>query len=60
MLMSMTGFGKATVEVTNKRINIEIKSLNSKQMDLNVRVPHIFRQEELPLRSYATGILDKR
>ena len=59
MLMSMTGFGKATVEVTNKRINIEIKSLNSKQMDLNVRVPHIFRQEELPLRSYATGILER-
>jgi uncharacterized protein (TIGR00255 family) len=57
--MSMTGFGKATVEVTNKRINIEIKSLNSKQMDLNVRVPHIFRQEELPLRSYATGILER-
>lgn len=59
MLMSMTGFGKATVEVTNKRINIEIKSLNSKQMDLNVRVPHIFRQEELPLRSYANGILER-
>ncbi len=59
MLMSMTGFGKATVEVTNKRINIEIKSLNSKQMDLNVRVPHIFRQEELHLRSYATGILER-
>ncbi len=59
MLMSMTGFGKATVEVTNKRINIEIKSLNSKQMDINVRVPHIFRQEELPLRSYATGILER-
>ena len=54
MLMSMTGFGKATVEVTNKRINIEIKSLNSKQMDLNVRVPHIFLQEELQLSSYAT------
>jgi len=59
MLMSMTGFGKATVEVANKRINVEIKSLNSKQMDLNIRVPHIFRLEELQLRSYTAGVLER-
>lgn len=51
MLMSMTGFGKATAEAGAKKITVEIKSLNSKQMDLNVRLPYTFREHELDMRS---------
>lgn len=51
MLMSMTGFGKATAGTGTKKITVEIKSLNSKQMDLNVRLPFSFREHELDIRS---------
>ena len=47
----MTGFGKSTVEAGTKKITVEIKSLNSKQMDLNLRLPYAFREHELDLRS---------
>ena len=47
----MTGFGKSTVEAGAKKITVEIKSLNSKQMDLNIRLPYAFREHELDLRS---------
>lgn len=47
----MTGFGKSTVETTNKKITVEIKSLNSKQLDLNSRVPAVYRDKELELRN---------
>ena len=47
----MTGFGKASAEVMNKKITIEIKSLNSKQMDLNVRIPSALRAFELDMRN---------
>lgn len=47
----MTGFGKATVESGSKKISVEIKSLNSKQLDMNVRLPYSFREHELELRS---------
>lgn len=51
MIQSMTGFGKATVVVCNKKITAEIKSLNSKQMDLQVKVPLLYRELELELRN---------
>jgi uncharacterized protein (TIGR00255 family) len=54
MIKSMTGFGKATGEWKNKKINIEIRSLNSKQMDLNIKMPSLYRSKELELRSYIT------
>jgi len=47
----MTGFGKATGEVNLKKINVEIKSLNSKQADISVRMPSFYKEKELPLRS---------
>jgi uncharacterized protein (TIGR00255 family) len=47
----MTGFGKALVEATGKKINVEIRSLNSKQLDLNFRIPYIYKEKELELRS---------
>lgn len=51
MIQSMTGFGKATAEFGEKKIAIEIKSLNSKQLDLNVRIPGIYREKEMEIRS---------
>lgn len=51
MLMSMTGFGKACLESKTHKITVEIKSLNSKQLDLNVRLPYQFREYELNVRS---------
>ena len=51
MILSMTGFGKATLVVSNKKITAEIKTLNSKQMDLSVKVPLLYRELELELRN---------
>lgn len=51
MIQSMTGFGKATLVVCNKKITAEIKTLNSKQMDLSVKLPLIYRELELELRN---------
>ena len=50
MIKSMTGFGKAEFEINNKKITIEIKSLNSKQSDINTRLPQIFREKEIDIR----------
>ncbi|MAN26358.1 MULTISPECIES: YicC/YloC family endoribonuclease [Mesonia] len=51
MIQSMTGFGKSIVELPNKKITIELKSLNSKNLDLNARMPSQYRERELDLRS---------
>ena len=57
--MSMTGFGKAAAEAGAKKITVEIKSLNSKQMDLSVRLPFTFREHELDLRSAVARSLER-
>lgn len=59
MIMSMTGFGKATAQAANKKISVEIKSLNSKQMDLSTRMPYAFREHELTLRSMVSKALER-
>lgn len=59
MLMSMTGFGKATVATGSKKIIVEIKSLNSKQMDMNVRLPYAFREHELEVRNLVAKTLER-
>ncbi|MBC7606194.1 MAG: YicC family protein [Burkholderiales bacterium] len=51
MIQSMTGFGKATLQLPTKKITVEVKSLNSKGLDLNVRMPSIYREMELSLRN---------
>jgi len=51
MIQSMTGFGKASLQLPTKKITVEIKSLNSKGLDLNVRMPSVFREMELGLRN---------
>lgn len=50
MIKSMTGFGKATINSKGKKITVEIRSLNSKQLDLNLRIPGIFREKENEIR----------
>lgn len=55
----MTGFGKATVETGNKKVVIEIKSLNSKQLDLNMRMPNLYREKEIEIRSMVKEALDR-
>ena len=51
MIQSMTGFGKATVELPSKKVTIEIKALNSKQLDLSTRIPSIYRENEMYVRN---------
>ncbi len=50
MIQSMTGFGKHVVQLPSKKITIEIKSLNSKNLDINARIPQSYREKELELR----------
>ena len=59
MLLSMTGFGKASGEVQNKKITIEVKSLNSKQLDLATRVPSSLRELEIELRNLVANRLER-
>lgn len=59
MVKSMTGFGKTTVESGNKKIVIEIKSLNSKQLDLNLRIPNIYKEKEMEIRGMIKERLDR-
>ncbi len=49
-LYSMTGFGKATLQLAAKKITIEVKSLNSKQLDMNLRLPLFYREKESDIR----------
>jgi len=51
MILSMTGYGKADTEFQNKKITVEIKSLNSKQFDVNLRIPSIYKDKEFDIRN---------
>ncbi len=55
----MTGFGKATLQLETKKINVEVKSLNSKGLDLNTRLPSTYREMELPLRNEIAAKLER-
>jgi len=55
----MTGFGKASMQLPNKKITVEVKSLNSKNLDLNVRLPQAFREKELELRNVIAKELER-
>ncbi|QIK58450.1 YicC family protein [Dysgonomonas sp. HDW5A] len=59
MIQSMTGFGKATAELSNKKITVEVKSLNSKQLDLSVRIPSVYKEQELNVRSLIARRLER-
>lgn len=59
MVKSMTGFGKTTVEIGNKKVMVEIKSLNSKQLDLNLRMPNLYKEKEMDVRGMVKERLDR-
>lgn len=59
MVKSMTGFGKTAVESGVKKIVVEIKSLNSKQLDLNLRIPNLFKEKEIEIRGMVKEYLDR-
>ena len=59
MIKSMTGFGKGEVALPSKKITVEVRALNSKQLDLAVRMPGIFRQKEFELRSVAAAAIQR-
>lgn len=55
----MTGFGKASAQYADKKITVEIKSLNSKQFDLSMKMPSLYREKELIIRSMVAKILGR-
>lgn len=59
MIQSMTGFGKASLQLAAKKITVEVKSLNSKGLDLNVRIPSVYREMELGLRNEVAALLER-
>ena len=59
MIQSMTGFGKATVAYNEKKINVEIKSLNSKSLDLSTRIAPLYREKEMEMRQTIAKHLER-
>lgn len=59
MIRSMTGFGKATALPGGRAINIEIRTLNSKQLDINTRIPSMYREKEAEIRSEIGRVLER-
>ena len=59
MIQSMTGFGKAIGQITGKKITVEIRSLNSKGLDLNARIASLFREKELDIRKIVGSALNR-
>ena len=59
MIQSMTGYGKATAVFENKKINVEIKSLNSKALDLSTRIAPIYREKEIEIRNLISKTLER-
>lgn len=59
MIQSMTGFGKATTELSKRKVTVEIKSLNSKQLDLSVRMPNLYKENEMSIRNLLSRELER-
>jgi uncharacterized protein (TIGR00255 family) len=57
MIQSMTGYGKSVLQLPTKKVSIEIKSLNSKNLDLNVRIPSYYKEKELSVRKKLASAL---
>ena len=57
MIQSMTGFGKHVIQLPSKKITVELKSLNSKSLDLNARMPSAYREKELEIRKTIASAL---
>jgi uncharacterized protein (TIGR00255 family) len=59
MIQSMTGYGKSVIQLPTKKISIEVKSLNSKNLDLNTRMPSLYREKELSIRKLIASKLER-
>ena len=59
MIYSMTGYGKSVLQLPTKKVTIELKSLNSKSLDLNARMPSIYREKELAIRKLLADNLER-
>lgn len=59
MIQSMTGYGKATATFGDKKINVEIKSLNSKALDLSTRIAPLYREKEMEIRNLIAKTLER-
>ena len=59
MIQSMTGYGKATVTFGEKKIHVELKSLNSKALDLSVRMAPLYREKEMEIRNQISKVLER-
>jgi len=59
MIKSMTGYGKSMAEVPQKKVSVEIKSLNSKSLDLNSRIPWLYKEKESEIRNMISQKLDR-
>ncbi len=59
MIQSMTGFGKATAELAKRKVTVEVKSLNSKQFDLSVRMPNLYKEKEMSIRNLLSRKLER-
>ena len=59
MIQSMTGYGKAVVAYKDKKINVEIKSLNSKQLDLQARIAPLYREKEMEMRQMVAQAVER-
>lgn len=59
MIQSMTGYGKADIQFSEKKIHVEIKSLNSKSLDLSMRLAPLYREKEMEIRQYVSQQLER-
>ena len=59
MIQSMTGFGKADVVFNGKKIHVEVRSLNSKSLDLNTRVAPLYREKEMEVRRIIATAIER-
>ena len=59
MIQSMTGYGKAVVDFGDKKINVEVKSLNSKTLDLSTRICPLYREKEIEIRQAIAKTLER-
>lgn len=59
MIQSMTGYGKATTELSDRKINVEIKSLNSKALDMSTRIASLYREKEMEIRNEIAKALER-
>lgn len=59
MIQSMTGYGKAVAECSDKKLTVEIRSLNSKSLDLNTRLPYLYKEKELEIRKILSEKLQR-